>query len=548
MKIGILLKDLNALENWELRIIEEIMNTPNLALGLLVLDGRTSTVYGVEKSLRYKPKKGISKLLFKIQWSIERKIILKETFTADRKTIFEQLKKIPSINVDPIRKDSFDIFNENDSETIKKYHLDVIVAFGFPHIKGDVLNSAKNGIWSLRHSADHIHKESPTGFWEITGKEHCVIVSLNQLAQGPNENTLIDKTYFNRHWSLVKTSDLVLESSVALLLKNLKRLEQGSFRSSQLSHRPTPTLKSPNLLQIMKYCFLFYRQLFQKIVERITTKFFGVRYNCFTLFMGHGSFLNTDQSFLKPIKLPKNEFWADPFLYEFENNVYVFFENYSYTTERGKISCGKIENGEIINVIDVLDLNYHLSYPFIFSEKGEIYMMPESCENRRLEIYRCLEFPSQWELHATGFDGELVVDAFFYDDESNQKWLFLNKASAATVPMENELHIYKVNSSGFLDNLVPHHQNPVIIDARKARNGGAIFRYKNEIYRPSQCNDRGLYGRALNINKIKKLSLEEYVEETVETIQPDFYKGLLATHHLHQIEGLFVIDAAYKKL
>jgi len=40
MKIGILIKKFENLSNWELRIIDEIMNNPELELSLLIQDGR----------------------------------------------------------------------------------------------------------------------------------------------------------------------------------------------------------------------------------------------------------------------------------------------------------------------------------------------------------------------------------------------------------------------------------------------------------------------------------------------------------------------------
>lgn len=545
MKIGILLKNLDYLANWELRVIKEIMDAPNLDICLLALDQRFTTV---RTSNTFYIKNPFSRLLFKIQCGIERKIVQKEIFTVDRNVLFKQMEQILSVRINPLRKDSSDLFDGKDSELIKTHDLDVIIALGFPDIKGDILNSAKYGVWALRHGDDLIDKASPVGFWEITNKEPTVVVTLNQLAQQSDENILIDKAHFNKHWSLVKTSDMVLESSVALLIKNLKKIQTGNLPIRQSLGRNISSLNSPNPFEIIGYLISFYSQLFRKFLERINTKLFGVRYDCFTLFPGKGNFLNTDRSVLSPVELPRNEFWADPFLFCFEDEVYVFFENYPYTTKRGKISCGKLKNGQITEVQDALDLDYHLSYPYIFEEKGDIYLMPESSEKKNLTIYKCLEFPHKWEPFVTAFDDEFVADAFLHNDNSGQKWLFLNKASAASVPLQNELHIYKVDSLELLNQSVPHKQNPVIIDARTARNGGEIFEHGNELYRPSQCNDEGIYGRALNINKIKKLTLDEYVEETIETIEPDFHEGLLATHHLHQIEGFFIIDAAYKRL
>ena len=112
--------------------------------------------------------------------------------------------------------------------------------------------------------------------------------------------------------------------------------------------------------------------------------------------------------------------------------------------------------------------------------------------------------------------------------------------------MDHELYIYKFDNLN-LKNLQPHKKNPVIINSKNARNAGAIFKYDNEIFRPSQANVNGVYGNALNINKINKLTIDEYSEETTITTYANFKKGLLKMHHLHQKDGLFVIDAAYKK-
>jgi hypothetical protein len=173
--------------------------------------------------------------------------------------------------------------------------------------------------------------------------------------------------------------------------------------------------------------------------------------------------------------------------------------------------------------------------------------MPETSANNRLEIYKCIKFPSEWELHTTAFENEKVADAFFYTDKDKTKWLFINKQMDINAPFESELYIYKVNSFDLKD-LEPHKNNPVIINSEIARNGGPIFEYENEIYRPSQANIDGIYGRALNINKIEKLTIDEYIEKTIVTTFPNFHKGLISMHHLHQSNGLFVIDAAYGKI
>ena len=48
------------------------------------------------------------------------------------------------------------------------------------------------------------------------------------------------------------------------------------------------------------------------------------------------------------------------------------------------------------------------------------------------------------------------------------------------------------------------------------------------------------------MNQIIELNLEEYIEKNVRVIEPDFLKGLVSTHHLHQINDFFVIDGGFK--
>ena len=44
-----------------------------------------------------------------------------------------------------------------------------------------------------------------------------------------------------------------------------------------------------------------------------------------------------------------------------------------------------------------LTREYHLSYPLVFQYKGEIYLLPETSQNRSVEIYCAIEFLRRWE-------------------------------------------------------------------------------------------------------------------------------------------------------
>ena len=382
----------------------------------------------------------------------------------------------------------------------------------------------------------------PTGFWEIIQQQGVIGITLQQLTPELDGGNIIEKGFYNIHWSCVKNAKTVREQSVTILIKNIKKLQNGQFNPTKSYVYYNKLYKTPKLTVVIKYIFMFYFQLIKKILEKAKWKFLGIRFLCWTLFIGKSKFIESSLFRLEPIKLPKGVFYADPFLFKNNNKLYVFFENYSYKKKLAKISCGIIKNNKIIEIIDVLEKSYHLSYPQIFEEDGDIYLMPETSENKRLELYRCIDFPSKWELFSTAFESESISDTTYYRDETGQRWLFVNKGFGNF--WNSELYLYKINSLK-METIEEHKQNPVIIDSRIARNAGPLFKYQNMIIRPSQNNSKGIYGYGLNLNEVLELNIDNYVEKRIISIKPNFSKGLVSVHHLHQLDNVFVIDGAY---
>ena len=545
MKIGILIKDFNLLENWEMRILDTIRKDPSLELSLLIRDGRKkageSTGVRLKKLMRSGNVAG--KILFKAQTVVESKIF-KSQYTVNKQEIITWLSTIKSIEVIPEQKGFLDIFSKADAEMVKAYNLDIILRHEFNIIRGEILDASVHGIWSFHHGDNSINRGSPAGFWEVYLNQPVVGVTLQKLTAELDGGLVIDRGYFNRHWAFYKTNRNIHEDSVSILFKSINRLQQGKLTLSKSPVYYNPLYKVPSLGITLLYILRFYKNLVTKMLGSLLSKFFGVRHDCWTLFIGKGNYIESTLFKLKPQSLPGNEFWADPFLFRHNNEVYVFFEVYDYKAAKGKISCGKLVDNKITGVVDVLDLKTHLSYPFIFSEGNDIFMIPENSGSLRLEVYKCVEFPAKWELYSTAFEGEELIDTTYFIDDSGQRWLFLNKGLDKKY---SELHIYKIDSLK-LNTIENHSLNPVIIDSRIARNGGAIFRQNGNIYRPSQCSINGIYGYGLNLNIIKKLTIDEYEEEKIITVEPNFKKGLIATHHVHQLENIFVIDACYKRM
>jgi hypothetical protein len=218
---------------------------------------------------------------------------------------------------------------------------------------------------------------------------------------------------------------------------------------------------------------------------------------------------------------------ADPFVFDDDGRMYVFFEDEDPVTRHGRIACVRLDAGArpIAEPQTVLVRPYHLSYPFVFRYRGDIFMIPESRANRTVELYRACPFPSAWLLEDILFGDIVALDPTLLLDDG-RLWLFVGIAEDGAAP-NDELHLY--SSESLAGPWWAHPANPVVSDVRSARPGGRIFRHRGHLIRPAQdCSVR--YGGALVFNRVDVLTAREYRETTIGRIEPTWLPGLVATH------------------
>ncbi|HMT30408.1 MAG TPA: hypothetical protein PKD91_14130, partial [Bacteroidia bacterium] len=107
----------------------------------------------------------------------------------------------------------------------------------------------------------------------------------------------------------------------------------------------------------------------------------------------------------------------------------------------------------------------------------------------------------------------------------------------------DELYIYHASSP--FGPWLPHKQNPVISDVRRARPAGKIFQYQGKTYRPSQdCSKT--YGYGIRINEILRLDENHYEEKEIDFIEPLWDKSIKGTHSFVFENKLTMIDCFRK--
>jgi hypothetical protein len=241
----------------------------------------------------------------------------------------------------------------------------------------------------------------------------------------------------------------------------------------------------------------------------------------------------------------KDRFWADPNIVSGNGEWYVFFEELLYSTGKGHISVLKLgEDGKISQPARVLEKPYHLSYPFVFSWEGVYYMIPETSQNRTIELYKCKHFPDEWEPAQVLMKNVRAVDATVFFHESKW-WMFANIAECEGSETLDELFLFYADDFR-TDAWTPHPLNPLVSDIRNARPAGRVFEHNGFLVRPAQDCSTG-YGGATNLNKIVKLNEQEYEEVLIQSVKPSWGENMVGLHTVNVDPRLTVIDLCVKR-
>jgi hypothetical protein len=172
-------------------------------------------------------------------------------------------------------------------------------------------------------------------------------------------------------------------------------------------------------------------------------------------------------------------------------------------------------------------------------------MLPETHQNRSVELYRCLSFPGEWEFCKTLLDGITAMDVAIFEKDGIW-WMFAaipytgdELPENTTAPHHYAIHLYFADSP--LGEWREHTQNPIKMNRTSSRGAGKIFAHDGILYRPAQdCTPR--YGSAVVFNRIEKLTTTEYLEvEDMKIVPPDHWQTL-GIHTFNACDNLQVID------
>jgi hypothetical protein len=198
---------------------------------------------------------------------------------------------------------------------------------------------------------------------------------------------------------------------------------------------------------------------------------------------------------------------ADPFVFIQAGTQYLFFE---LLLINGKGVIGRAERkndqDQWSNYKIILEEDFHLSYPFIFSIEGNTYMTVESAEANEIRICKSTDSTLQnWKYEKGLLSGKHYDPTIFHHDDT---W-YMYTCTELDFSVTNLYY----SEGSILGPWIVHPQSPIIkSDSSAARPAGPVLEWESKKYRLAQdCSER--YGAAVKAFEIVKLTKQEYLEK-----------------------------------
>jgi hypothetical protein len=427
---------------------------------------------------------------------------------------------------------------EVDPAAIDWATTEVDVAVDLRVRAGPVRPGPRLGVLAVEHAGSGGGADDLPLVAQFFARERVARTTVYLVSDGEDRRPLRRSTYRIDDHSLYRTQNYACWRASHLLLRALRDLHRDQHAPGQTaasSGRKGPERRrSPSTAAIARHLALLGPRL---LASRIRNLLFREEW-----FIGFGE---VDPVSPAPalrgfavLEPPPRRGYADPFVLEHGGRRHVFVEDIDARTGHGVISTFEVPRaGDDVDAEVVLQRPYHLSYPFVLSVGGVPYMIPESAQNRTVDLFRAVRFPQSWALSQTLLHDVAAVDATIVEHEG-LFWLFANVLEHGT-QYGDELSVFHAPS--LFDEWTPHPMNPVVSDVTRARPAGRLFRHEGSLIRPGQDSSRR-YGGSVVLNRVDVLTEREYRETPIARLGPDWRRDNRGTHTYNREGTLAVVD------
>ena len=427
-------------------------------------------------------------------------------------------------------------YSEFDVRRVSALDLDLIIRCGSGRIEGDIMRAARLGVISYSNGSESLHREDKSCFWECYNKAPKTGFSIQTLTDKLTRSEILLSGFFPTFFCFSLNQANMYRKSGPHFHSLLSRIAASRElpRENLYLRSFTSTDRTPNVHESFVYLFKVIYRLSKKILYRFTTfeKKWGLSF-----IQSNWNDVNT--SLRNEAIAPKGHFWADPFIYAHNGRTYCFVEDYVYKTRLGHIAVLEVSNGEVVHLGDCIKKPFHLSFPFLFQYRGDLYMCPEASASSQIQLYRCVEFPLHWEPSAIIMDDVSAADTMLFE-HAGLWWMLTSIDTSGSNDYTSELYLFYADSP-LANDWTPHPLNPICIDSEGGRNAGLIME-DGKIFRLAQRQGYDQYGAGLLMFEVTELTKLVYSQRLVSQLNPSLSKGQIGTHHLSTTGAVTVFD------
>ena len=345
----------------------------------------------------------VSKIFYSFIIGIERLFLLKNLRHYQHMQKFDLCAILPSGIIYKLGRES--------NVPAESPYLDLLVSFAMSPIATKIQSAAKFGLVALSYSDDRIRRGGPAGFWEVYFRDDVTGFTIRRQTGIPDADEVILRGLVATQFYYLLNQASLKEKSSYYLAKMVERIATtnalpNSEQTFIYCQRPG---EIPKPHQTMAYFFGLIRLAALKIHDKL--RGFDLRW--------HVAFVRSDwrSAALRRAKIienPRGRYLADPFVISRNGRDFCYVEDYDEKSKRAKIAVYELSDKIAAYVGVALEESFHLSYPYLFEYEGELYMCPETSENREIRVYKCVDFPLRWTLAKVLMKNVSAVDNMLF--------------------------------------------------------------------------------------------------------------------------------------
>jgi hypothetical protein len=426
----------------------------------------------------------------------------------------ELLADLPTISCAVERKGvCSEYFSDEDVAAIRDHDLDFILRFAFGVIRGEVLQTARLGVWSFHHDDLDKYRGTPPCFWEIMHDDPVSGAVLQRLTDRLDGGIVLKRGYLRTTGhSYIRNRNRMLFTSALWPQQVCREILTGArqYDSTSASRTTAPIFFKPTNVEMGRYAYKALRNRAQALSRLLPQPVWTIG----VVRRPISDFIAAKE--LGPVqwldKLPEACFVADPFAVPTADGLRVLAEEYDYRTHHGRIIELSFTDQGFGPPVPAIEPGVHSAYPYLLEHEGETYCVPEASQSGEVAMYRAEG--QQWRKVASLLQDVAAVDSTVFQHEGG--WWLL----CTDYHLGSQSNLCAWYADGLFGPWLPHPGNPVKIDVRSSRSAGTPFVHEGELYRPAQDCSLG-YGTGVAINRLVRLTPTEFEEETVNFLRPD---------------------------